>query len=54
MQLCYLENAVNYLKKYWAILRGAASHVGLGAEGDVRPPAASIQQYHTCISFQMA
>ena len=32
---------------------GAASHVGLGAEGDVRPPA-TIQQHYTCISFQMA
>ena len=32
---------------------GAASHVDLGAEGDVRPPA-TIQQHYTCISFQMA
>ena len=55
MQLCYSENAVNYLKKYWAILRGGgpASHVDLGAEGDVRPPA-TIQQHYACISFQMA
>ena len=54
MELCYSENAVNYFKKYWAILRGrAASHVDLGAEGDVRPPA-TIQQHYTCINFQMA
>ena len=46
MQLCYSENAVNYLKKYWAM--GAASHVDLGAEGDVRPPA-TMQQHYTCI-----
>ena len=32
---------------------GPASHVDLGAEGDVRPPA-TIQQHYTCISFQMA
>ena len=32
---------------------GGASHVDLGAEGDVRPPA-TIQQHYTCISFQMA
>ena len=42
MQLCYSENAVNYIKKYWAM--GAASHVDLGAEGDVRPPA-TMQQH---------
>ena len=31
----------------------AASHVDLGAEGDVRPPA-TMQQHYTCIIFQMA
>ena len=35
------------------MLGGAASHVDLGAEGDVRPPA-TIQQHYTCINFQMA
>ena len=38
MQLCYSENAVNYYKKYRA-RGGAASHIDLGVEGDVRPPA---------------
>ena len=54
MQLCYSENAVNYLKNtelFWG--GGAASHVDLGTEGDVRLPA-TIQQHYTCISFQMA
>ena len=46
MQLCYSENAVNYYKKYRAI-RGAASHIDLGAEGDVRPPAL---QYNNIIN----
>ena len=32
---------------------GAASHVDLDAEGDVRPPA-TIQQHYTCIKFQIA
>ena len=40
-------------EKYWAILGQAASHVDLGTEGDVRPPA-TIPQHYTCISFQMA
>ena len=31
----------------------AASHVDLGTEGYVRPPA-TIQQHYTCMSFQMA
>ena len=53
MQLCYSENAVNYLKKILSYSKGDASHVVLGAEGDVRPPA-TIQQHYTCIRFQMA
>ena len=55
MQLCYLENAVNYLKIMSYSKGGgwAALHVDLGAEGDVRPPA-TIHHHYTCISFQMA
>ena len=54
MQLCYLENAVNYLKiMSHSKGGGAALHVDLRAEGDVRPPA-TIHQHYTCISFQMA
>ena len=52
-------NAALLLRKCGILLKkkplsygGAASHVDLGAEGDVRPPA-TIQHY-TCISFQMA
>ena len=52
MQLSYSENAINYLKKIPSYSKGAASHVDLGAEGDVRPPATA--QHYTCITFQMA
>ena len=57
------SNAALLFRKYGILLKkktlsyagggGAASHVDLGAEGDVRPPA-TIQQHYTCISFQMA
>ena len=40
-------------KKILSYSKGAASHVDLGAKGNVRPPA-TIQQRYTCINFQMA
>ena len=40
-------------KKALSYSGGAASHIDLSAEGDVRPPA-TIQQHYICISFQMA
>ena len=57
MQLCYSENAVNYFKKntelFWG--GGAASHIDLGAEGDVRPQLQYNNIIHVGpISFQMA
>ena len=51
--LLFRNCGILFKKKPTKLCWGAASHVDLGAEGDVRPPA-TIQQHYTCISFQMA